>query len=112
MDAVPLLRKRHHRKARGGFANCTAAAVGAKKAHIERVVDRGDDQDTNGRRKPGRPCEERQHVEEPCVEPAESGPGADVAGVSLVSVQMWQREPSPGQDVAGTSLVSMQMWQG
>ena len=50
-------------------------------------------------------------------------PGADVAGASAVSVQMWQGlarsrcrcgrgEPSPGADVAGVSPVPVQMWQG
>jgi hypothetical protein len=50
-------------------------------------------------------------------------PGADVAGVSPVPVQMWQGraqsrcrcgrgEPSPGADVAEVSLVPMRMWQG
>jgi hypothetical protein len=32
-----------------------------------------------------------------------SSPGADVAGVSRVPVQMWQGEPSPGADVAAVS---------
>ena len=43
----------------------------------------------------------------------EPSPGADVAAVSPVSVQMWQRcgEPSPGADVAGVSPVPAQMWQ-
>jgi hypothetical protein len=34
-------------------------------------------------------------------------PGADVAGVSPVPVQMW-----PGADVAGVSPVPVQMWPG
>ena len=32
---------------------------------------------------------------------AEASPGADVAGMNSVSVQMWQGGPSPGADVVG-----------
>jgi hypothetical protein len=38
--------------------------------------------------------------------------GAAVAGVSPVSVQMWQGGPFPGAEEAGAGPVSEQMWQG
>jgi hypothetical protein len=41
----------------------------------------------------------------------EPSPGADVAGASLVPVQMAWGERSPGADVAGVGPVPVPMWQ-
>ena len=43
---------------------------------------------------------------------AQIPPGAAVAAVSPVPVQMWPGEPGPGVDVAGVSPVPVQMWPG